>query len=422
MTVGTTRLHEKNAELFARLGQELRSVQAQVGSGRKDLKLSDNLHEISRLSAADEKKAELQQYTLSSKRAFLDLEVVDTALDRVQNLLMKLNEMSVQSTNDVLSASERKRFSLEAQSIKNELFSLANQEDSFGNSIFGGISGKKKPFIMDNKGGVSFVGSGIPKQVKVGSDAFVNQNFSGQDVFQNLQYENQSFSIFELADDYISSLEVDLSSSRSKNLFSDATSVDLIFPSSDDEAKVEFNLDFGNAVHSISSNVYGNDYSVIASEINKLTAATGLSASITEQNRLRLQKVSGQVHLDNFKISNFAPGTSEVKVIKDISSSNVVETISEDRLRHLPITSKINEAFIHFSNLKTEVGASSRRAQENEAAAQDMLLDLEDDISNLRDADLAKLLTQLEFLMTNKEAAQATFTRITSKSLFDFLS
>ena len=123
----------------------------------------------------------------------------------------------------------------------------------------------------------------------------------------------------------------------------------------------------------------------------------------------------------NFKISNFAPGKAEVKVIKDIASSNVVDTISEDRLRHLPITRKINEAFTHFSTLKTEIGAYSRRAQENETAAQDMLLDLEDDIADLRDADLADLLTKLEFLMTNKEAAQATFTRITSKSLFDFL-
>ena len=422
MTVGTTRLHEKNAELFARLNQEMRAAQAQVGSGQKDLKLSENLHEIARLSAAEEKKAELQQYTATSKRAFLDLEAVDLTLDRVQNLLMKLNEMSVQSTNDVLTASERKTFITEVKAIKEELFSIANQEDGFGNSIFGGVSGKKKPFLMNKNGDVSFVGSGIPKQVKVGPDAFVNQNFSGQDVFQNLNFENQTFSIFELVDDYISSLKVDLSSSKSTNLFSDATSVDLIFPSSDDEATVEFKLNFGNEVHLISSKVYGNDYSVIVSEINKLTATTGLSASITGENRLRLQKASGELYLENFKISNFAPGTSEIKVIKDIASSNVVETVSEDRLRHLPITKKITEAFTHFSLLKTEIGAYSRRAQENEAAAQDMLLEIEDNISDLRDADLAKLLTQLEFLMTNKEAAQATFTRITSKSLFDFLS
>ena len=70
--------------------------------------------------------------------------------------------------------------------------------------------------------------------------------------------------------------------------------------------------------------------------------------------------MSGEVHLENFKISNFAPGKSEVKVIKDIASSNVVDTVSEDRLRHFPITSKINEAFTHFSSLKTEIGAYSQ--------------------------------------------------------------
>jgi len=31
-------------------------------------------------------------------------------------------------------------------------------------------------------------------------------------------------------------------------------------------------------------------------------------------------------------------------------------------------------------------------------------------------------LTRIELLMTQKEAAQATFTRISSKSLFDFLA
>ena len=53
--------------------------------------------------------------------------------------------------------------------------------------------------------------------------------------------------------------------------------------------------------------------------------------------------------------------------------------------------------------------------------AQELLILLEDDMSDIRDADLANLLTKIEFLMTNREAAQATFTRITSKSLFDYL-
>ena len=106
---------------------------------------------------------------------------------------------------------------------------------------------------------------------------------------------------------------MELSSSRSTNLFSDATSVDLIFPSSDDEATVEFKLDFGNTVHSISSKVYGNDYSVIASEINNLTAATGLSASVTAENRLRLQKCLARYILKILKFLTLSLGSLKSK-------------------------------------------------------------------------------------------------------------
>ena len=52
---------------------------------------------------------------------------------------------------------------------------------------------------------------------------------------------------------------------------------------------------------------------------------------------------------------------------------------------------------------------------------QNTLVDLNEDISKIEDADMAELLTKLQKLLTNKEAAQATFSRLSSKNLFDFL-
>ena len=48
-------------------------------------------------------------------------------------------------------------------------------------------------------------------------------------------------------------------------------------------------------------------------------------------------------------------------------------------------------------------------------------MDLSEDISQIEDADMAELLTKMQKLLTNKEAAQATFSRLSSKNLFDFL-
>jgi flagellar hook-associated protein 3 FlgL len=52
---------------------------------------------------------------------------------------------------------------------------------------------------------------------------------------------------------------------------------------------------------------------------------------------------------------------------------------------------------------------------------QNTLIDLSEDISKIEDADMAELLTKLQGLLTNKEAAQATFSRLSSKNLFDFM-
>ena len=422
MTIGTPRLHQQNVELFAKLNQEMKSIQSQVGSGRADLKLSENLHEIAKLSAAEEKIVETTQFMENSKRASTELEFLDVALDRLQNLTVNLQEMAVESGNDVLSAKERERFINDAERLKKEMFDIANMKDSFGNSLFGGVSGEEKPFSIDSKGIVSYVGSAIAREVQVSPNLHVRQNFAGNSLFENIASGNSKISVFEVIDDFAESLKNDLNSGNSSNLLSNGSSVDLVFPNSGLESKIEFNLDTGGNKNKISSTIYGNDYSPVVSQINSLTASTGISASIVDGNKIRLEGSVDRLHLSDLVVSDYDPSKSFIGVIKDTSSTTVVEKIAENRLQNGIISTKINDIFDTFATARAEVGASSRRAQENETAAQDILLTIEEDVSDIRDADLASLLTQLEFLMTNKEAAQATFTRITSKSLFDFLS
>ena len=421
MTIGTPRLHQQNVELFAKLNQEMKSIQSQVGSGKADLKLSENLHEIAKLSAAEEKIVETNQFMENSKRAATELEFLDLALDRLQNLTVNLQEIAVESGNDMLSTKERERFVNDVERLKKEILDIANMNDSFGNSLFGGVSGEEKPFSIDSKGTVSYVGSALAREVKVSPSLHVRQNFAGNSLFENISSENGKISVFEVIDDLAESLKNDLNSGNSSNLLSNGTTVDLVFPSSGSEGKIEFNLDTGGDKNKISSTIYGNDYSPVVTQINSLTGSPGISASIVDGNKIRLQGSVERLHLSDLVVSDYDPSKSFVGVIKDTSSSTVVEKIAENRLQNGNISTKINDIFDTFATARAEVGASSRRAQENETAAQDILLTIEEDVSDIRDADLASLLTQLEFLMTNKEAAQATFTRITSKSLFDFL-
>ena len=421
MVIGTTRFFGNNSELFSRLNSELQSLQTQAGTGKTELKLSENITDISKLSAAEEKKSETAQLLSNSKRAQKDLEVMDVSFDRLQNLIIRLQELAVESANDTLLPEERARFAGEANMIKLELLDVANQSDNFGNNLFGGVSGSESPFQMNSNGEVFYSGSSLAKEIQVTPGLSVKQNFSGMEVFQKIEGSDGDFSIFNLVDDIIESLEIDLNSGKSSNLFQDAKSIAINLPNTGSEASISFKIEAGENSLDLNEVIYGNDFTALAASINSQTATTGLSAIFNGNNQLVL---SG--NLNNLLISDFTySGTAEDKPSIDVINVNdgrTRESIAVKSLESEVLRGKITDAFEHFATKRAEVSASARRAQDAEVSAQDVILVLEEDISEIKDADLASILTQLEFLMTQKDAAQATFTRVTSKSLFDFLS
>ena len=420
MTIGTTRFFQNNSELFSRLNEDLKSLQSQAGSGKADLKLSENFRDVAKLSAADEMRSQTKQFIANSGRVQTDLETLDLAMDRLQNALIRLQEVSVESSNDVLLPEERQRFIAEAKMLKDEIVEIANQSDSFGNSLFGGVSGKHLPFEMSGDGKVSFLGSAMAKQISVSNGLTVMQNFSGADVFLNAKGPNGNFSVFELVDDLVSSLSQDLNSGTSSNLLLNANSVVLEMPDTGSEAELSLTFRTPSGTAEFTSTVYGNDYFALESQINSQTTATGISATYLGGNRISLQSTSDELVVESFTSKGMTDAAPKLKALNPITFA-IKETISQIALNNSDISARITDAFEHFATKRAEVSAASRRAQDAEEANMDILVSLEEDMADIEDADLAAILTRIEMLMVQKDAAQATFTRITSKSLFDFL-
>ena len=420
MSVSTTRFFDNNSALFSKLNDELKSLQGQVGTGQADLNLTENIGDISKLSAAEEKKSETSQFLANSQRAQSDLEFLDVAFDRLQNSLIRLQELAVESANDTLLPEERQSFAQEVQMIKLEILNVANQKDTFGNNLFGGISGVAIPFDINSKGKVTYLGSSLAKELQVTEALAVKQNFSGFDVFNNIRNQDGSFSIFEVVDDLISSLEIDLNSNVSSNIFNNSDSAVIKLPSTGPEGRMELSLNVDDIQIDIDDVFYGNDFSELVENINSYTADTGLTASLLGDNQILLE---GDVH--SLKLSNFTYYGDDVEQpsieILSEKDGTILQNISQNALKSSNITERITDVFEHFASKRAEVSANSRRAQDSEIALQDLMVTLEEDISEIRDADLANIITQLEFLMTQKDAAQATFTRVTGKTLFDLI-
>ena len=611
MVIGTTRFFQNNSELFSRLNDDLKSLQTQAGTGKSELKLSDSYRDVENLSAAEELRAETAQFIANSRRVQTDLENLDLTLDGFQNLLVRLQEAAVESGNSILSADDRSRFVATAQALKSEMLDLANKTDSFGNTLFGGVSGSDVPFQQNSDGTVNYLGSGVSKQVKVSNGLSVRQNFAGSEVFHQINGSDGSFSIFGLVDDFAESLEVETNSGTSSNLFQTENSVRLELPDTGSQAEISFILATSSGEFNFTETIYGNDYSALVSKLNLATNQTGITATDHGNNQITLQgdaenlvikdfnhqgmadqnptlnvvevessvtagiaqKATNEVNYESgiadisgfvnqqhtlraagtyivtasptsgedaiFEIQVDEDGNADVTLVNSGSgfvdgdtitindadlggggaldlqfsvngvtdftnrttdtkfsitanqyttngsgegatfdvyiddtgaatvtltsggsgfedgdlvtipgsllssvgannSSSVTfeisgvyeatsntktisEQISPNSSNYDNISNRIADAFSHIANIRAEVSAHSRRAQDTEYNNQNLLDELQEDISKIEDADLAFLLTRIEMLMLQKDAAQATFTRIASKSLFDFL-
>ena len=111
-------------------------------------------------------------------------------------------------------------------------------------------------------------------------------------------------------------------------------------------------MDTGGDKNKISSTIYGNDYSPIITQINSLTGSTGISASIVDGNKIRLQGSVEKLHLSDLVVSDYDPSKSFIGVIKDTSSSTVVEKIAENRLQNGTISTKINDIFLIVKKIR----------------------------------------------------------------------
>lgn len=420
MAIGTTRFFQNSSELFSRLNDDLRSLQVQAGSGKASLKLSESFHDVAKLNAAEEMKSKSSQYILNSKRAQSDLQVLDLAMERMQDLLVKLQEISVESSNDVLLPEERQRFIQEVKMIKLEMLDVGNLTDSFGNKLFSGISEKDEPFEIQGNGRVVYTGANIEKRIPVSDSLSVKQNFAGSDVFFAKNELGQNFSIFDLADDISESLTLDLNSGISSNLFSSSKSIILQFPDTEAKANVTFSFVTDLGPVTFSEQIFGNDYSALVDKINAKTDESGLEATLDARNRILINGSGGDLYIENFEIIGAITKQPTLQIV-DPLTGNETEALSQQKLNHSDISLRITDAFEHISTKRAEVSANSRRAMGAEDIQTSLLVNLEEDIANIEDADLATILTRIELLMVQKDAAQATFTRITSKSLFDFL-
>jgi flagellar hook-associated protein 3 FlgL len=420
MSITTSGFYQKNIDLFSRLNKDVADIQVQVSTGNKSLSLKNDLQEISHLNASEEHKLEVTQFNNNAERAISDLEKVDTSFGQLSNAAVRLKELFVESTNGFRSLDQRKMFKVQIASIKTEIMDIANGTDALGNGYFSGDSGVAEPFKIDNFGKISYSGSASAKSLQISRNSELRQNFSGAEVFLSAGQANAKFSVFDAIDSFSQSLDYEIAPKQSSNLLSNGTSLDFVFPGSGQEANFKFDLVANGTSYAIDSNVYGNDFSSVVAKINSHSGSSGVTAVVSSNNKITISGTGVDLKVENYVTDLPVSLDRSIGVQKTVASNVNDEIILPNSMTNAKVESQIYDVFEHFSSMRADLGAAVQTAQNVAESAQETLVNLNVDILNIKEADMTDLLTKLQNLLNNKEAAQATFSRISSKNLFDY--
>lgn len=157
-------------------------TQQQIATGKRVLTPSDDPIASARILQLESEQARTEQYQKNIDGATTNLELEESQLENIGNILTRVRELAVQSGNGALSKSERQANAEELATRLEELGALANTRSPSGEYIFGGYKGEQEPFVRVGND-YTYRGDDGQRYLQIASSTQVATNDSGNSIF-----------------------------------------------------------------------------------------------------------------------------------------------------------------------------------------------------------------------------------------------
>ena len=183
MKISTTLYFDRATQQLGDVQGELAKTQEQLSTGKQIVKPSDSPDKASLVTRLESELARQAGYQNTLKTVNTRLQASETVLKNTSNVLVRIKEISIQAASDTLSPADRQSIALEISSLKDQMLSLANAQDTNGNYLFSGSRVGSPAFSKDSKGHVVYQGDESRMKVAVGDNRRMNLNMPGSDAF-----------------------------------------------------------------------------------------------------------------------------------------------------------------------------------------------------------------------------------------------
>lgn len=403
MRISTSTIFQSGGARISELQVALSRTQQQIASGRRILNPTDDPIGSARALVVSQSDAVNDQMAINRKNVINSLGVAEGVLGSVSNVLHNVKTLTVSAGNGVLSDQERNFIANELQGNLDQLLGLANSTDGTDAYLFSGFSSSIAPYTK-SLAGATYNGDQGERFLQVDTSRQISISTVGSNIFGNIKTSAGQFNV-------------------------------LANPSNTGQAVATVSINVPTV-----ANLKDNNYEVLFDNTganftvtNKTTGVVAVaSTAFVNPHTVTVDGMS--IVLTN---TPGAPGPNDKFTIQP-GNQNIFETLTDlisalkisanSAPARLNLTVSLNQANSNIdkslSNVlvaRTNFGTGLKELDQlNETGASLGVLNKQE-LSSLLDLDYAKAITELNQNQVTLQAAQQSFIKTTSLSLFDYI-
>ena len=402
MRISTNTIYEFGGSRISELQSNLNRNMQQLASGRRILTPSDDPIGSARALVVSQSAALNDQLAVNRKNAMSSLGIAENVLDNVTTALNNVKTLIVGAGNGVLSDTDRGYIAKELQGYLDQIIGFANSTDGVDSYLFGGFSTTTLPFTK-TQGGAQYNGDQGARLLQVDTSRQLPISEVGSAIFGNIRTANTQFNV------------------RAN-------------PSNSGQAVATASI-------SNAANLTGNNYEVAFDGAGlNFTVTNKTTGVVVVPSTLYVSPQTVTVDGMDINLSNTpgAPAPNDKFSIQsgnqDIFQTvtdliNALQTPASSASGKLSLQADLNQANTNLekslSNVlvaRTNFGISMRELDDLDSAGASVGLLYKQELSSIQDLDYAKAITELNQSQVVLQAAQQSFVKVSSLSLFSYIN
>jgi len=408
MRISTAQFFQQSVNSLSDLGSQVATTQNQISTGRRFLTPGDDPIAASRVAKINQELGTREQYQNNIQAVTNDLQLEESMLTQSVEVLHRVRELTVQAGDPALSQNDRNSLASELDERLNELLSLMNSRSANGDYLFAGFRGDRQPFVRDNAGAIVYQGDEGQRRVQVSASATLATSDSGKRIFLDIPAVANTFTVRAHPDNAAGSNTVIRGAVIDQNSFDQLTPDDLI---------IEFNA--LTEVPGIQANfsVRRRSDGRVVDGFENVVYTPGMSINVQG---LQLEAFGDPAPGERFFVET-SPNQSVVTTIDQLAAGIRQQNAGDVSDVVASALGNLDRAMDSILEARADIGARLNTAESTRNIHDQVAIFSKDVLSQLQDLDYAEAVSRLQMQSFVLEAAQRSFARVSSLSLFNLL-